>query len=212
MLELKNVCKGFSKEHSVLDGVSYTFDKGKVYGLMGPNGSGKTVLLKTVCGLFDPDEGQVLWDGSALKYGAKGSPRFGALIEEPKFYLLESAFENLSYLQRMLGQDNPHVIYETLSRVGLNPTLRKKFMFFSLGMKQKLGIAAAILNFPDILILDEPTNALDASALELLSRVVREERDRGAVVLIASHSKKFLNDNADYVVRLREGRLHEAQI
>lgn len=191
----------------VLDDVSLDIPRGCVTGLAGINGSGKTMLMRAACGLIRLTAGEIIVDGKRLGVDAEFPPSIGLCIEGPAFLDFKSGFDNLRLLARIKGIASEADIRTSLERVGLDPSLSKRYHGYSLGMKQRLGIAAAIMERPDVLVLDEPTNALDASGVEMLKRVVCEERDRGATVLVSCHDAAVLQNLADKIYRMQAGKI-----
>lgn len=190
---LKNVDKEI-KGVPILNDISLTFEKGTIYGLYGHNGSGKTMLLRMIAGLIKPTRGEVLIDEKKLHFDMDFPERIGVVIETPEFWSNYTGKEVLKTLAEIKGTIGDKEIIEALQRVGLDPKDKRVIKKYSLGMKQRLGIAQAIMERPDILLLDEPTNALDQSGIELARRIIREESDRGALVVIASHNATDLEE------------------
>lgn len=192
---------------AVIDHVSCRFPTGQITGLQGVNGSGKTMLLRLIAGLIYPTEGCVVVDGAVLGKDAAFPPSLGVLLEAPAFLPSYTGYDNLRLLGAVKGTAGPRDIETALARVGLQDAQGKKYRKYSLGMKQRLGIAAAILERPGLLLLDEPTNALDESGVELVKAILREERDRGATVVLASHDGALLEDLAGEIFSLAAGRV-----
>ena len=192
---------------AVIDHVSCRFPTGQITGLQGVNGSGKTMLLRLIAGLIYPTEGRVVVDGAVLGKDAAFPPSLGVLLEAPAFLPSYTGYDNLRLLAAVKGTARPRDIETALARVGLQDAQGKKYRKYSLGMKQRLGIAAAILERPGLLLLDEPTNALDESGVELVKAILREERDRGATVVLASHDGALLEDLAGEIFSLAAGRV-----
>lgn len=192
---------------AVIDHVSCRFPTGQITGLQGVNGSGKTMLLRLIAGLIYPTDGRVVVDGVVLGKDAAFPPSLGVLLEAPAFLPSYTGYDNLRLLAAVKGTAEPHDIAAALARVGLLDARGKKYRKYSLGMKQRLGIAAAILERPGLLLLDEPTNALDESGVELVKAILREERDRGATVVLASHDGALLEDLAGEIFSLAAGRV-----
>ena len=160
IIEVQDVTKSF-KGATVLRQINISFEKGKIHGIIGRNGSGKTVLIKTICGLIHPDQGKVIVDGKVIGKDVDFPESIGAIIEAPGFLPSVSAFRNLSYLASLRGRIGRDEIRAAISFVGLDPDDKKAVGKYSLGMKQRLGLAQAIMEDPDILLLDEPTTFLD---------------------------------------------------
>lgn len=205
-LELKQVSKKL-KNNMILDHISLELEKGNIYGLQGKNGSGKTMLIKAMCGLLIPTEGSVTVNGAVLGKDRDFPESVGALIENPGFVNGYSAFQNLKVLAEIQHKIEDEKIYETIKEVGLEEAGGKKFRQFSLGMKQKLGIAAAIMEEPDLILLDEPTNALDEKSVLALRDILKKRKERGALIVIASHDAEELSLLADEIFRVENGKI-----
>lgn len=190
----------------VLDDVSLTLEGGKIYGLMGENGSGKTMLMRTVCGLVRPDRGTVTFDGQDRK---TAKPVLGVMIENTALYPDLTGMENLGLFASILRIADKNAQAEAMERVGLDPKDRRTYRKYSLGMKQRLLLAQAIMEKPQVLLLDEPTNAIDAEGVALTHEIMRQEADRGAVVLLASHISADIHDLCCKVYRMDRGRLED---
>ena len=206
-IEIDDLTKVMDK-HKVLDKVSIKLEKGKIYGIKGKNGSGKTMLLRGICGLIKPTEGEVRVGDKVI---AAFPESVGVLIENPGFIPSFSGYENLKMLadiKKLIGKED---IEAAMEKVGLEKTcFKKKYRTYSLGMKQKLGIAAAIMEKPDLILLDEPTNALDEESVRKLLDILREEKGRGACIVLASHDMEELTLLSDIIFIMEEGRLREA--
>ena len=183
MIQLQNVTKRI-KENTVLDNVSYTFKSGFVYGLYGQNGSGKTMLLRAISGLINLDSGSIFIDGEKLH-------------------------DKIEFLAKIKNIADEKDIIFSLERVGLDPDSDKKVKKFSLGMKQRLNIAQAIFENQKIILLDEPTNALDEDAVQLIYKIIREEKSRGATIIVATHHKEDLKEVCDVILKIAEGKIVE---
>lgn len=190
----------------VLDDVSLTLEGGKIYGLVGENGSGKTMLMRTVCGLVRPDRGTVTFDGQDRK---TAKPVLGVMIENTALYPDLTGMENLGLFASILRIADKNAQAEAMERVGLDPKDRRTYRKYSLGMKQRLLLAQAIMEKPQVLLLDEPTNAIDAEGVALTHEIMRQEADRGAVVLLASHISADIHDLCCKVYRMDRGRLED---
>lgn len=211
LIEIKDVTKTIKKA-LILDRVSLGFKGGLIYGLQGPNGSGKTMLMRLVAGLILPTKGEVLIDGKRLGRDIDFPPSLGLLIENPAFlpgYTGKRNLELLAELQNRVGEEE---ICQAIRDAGLDPEDKRKYRKYSLGMKQRLGIAAAIMEKPDILLLDEPTNALDEGGVEEICGLIRRERDRGALVIVACHDRDLLEGLADEIYTVAEGRVERRQV
>lgn len=191
----------------VLSEISLSMEKGKIYGLQGKNGCGKSMLMRVICGLVLPTTGRVIIDGEELGKELSFPESVGVFIEKPGFLDAYSGFQNLSMLASIKKRIGGREIKETLKRVGLEEVMHKKYKKYSLGMKQKLGIAAVIMEQPDIVILDEPANALDEKSESRLWQIVREEKERGALVIISCHTAEVLEEISDEIFKIDQGRI-----
>ena len=201
------IVRGVSKrmgKNDVLRNVSIEVDPGTVVGLQGINGSGKTMLMRAVCGLIKPTEGEISIDGQRLGADISFPPSLGMLIEAPSFLGYLSGYDNLKLIAQIKGVATPEDIRSAAAR-GARCRRKKKFRAYSLGMKQRLGIAAAIMEKPKLLVLDEPTNALDEAGVEMLKRVVAMAASTGREVLLSSHDGEVLEELADRVYCMRDG-------
>ena len=206
MIEIKHVKKTLSRR-VILDDINYTFEYGKVYGLCGPNGSGKTMLLRTIAGLLVPDSGEVVIDGKVLHKDISFPPNVGLVIENMTLLPQYNALDNLKLLGEIKKVATEEDMKEALKRVGLDSKL--KIRKYSLGMKQRLNIAQAIFEKQTIILLDEPTNALDESGVQLIYQLIREEKERGALIIVATHHEEDLKEMCDTILKVSEGRLYE---
>lgn len=208
MIQLQNVTKRI-KENTVLDNVSYTFKSGFVYGLYGQNGSGKTMLLRAISGLINLDSGSIFIDGEKMHDKIEFPPETGIVIENMELLPECSAKRNLQMLAKIKNIADEKDISFSLERVGLDPDSDKKVKKFSLGMKQRLNIAQAIFENQKIILLDEPTNALDEDAVQLIYKIIREEKSRGATIIVATHHKEDLKEVCDVILKIAEGKIVE---
>lgn len=204
LVEIKQVTKEFHKQKA-LNQVSLNIPKNCVYGLLGPNGAGKSTLLKSLTGIMRQTEGEILFDGH--RWSRKDLNEIGALVETPPIYENLSAWENLKVRALLLGLPDGR-IEEVLRIVGLKNTGRKKAGAFSLGMKQRLGIAIALLNHPKLLVLDEPVNGLDPVGIQELREMIRRFPEEGITVLISSHILSEIEQTVDYIGIIVEGEVH----
>ena len=203
ILETREILKAFGKQN-VLDNVSLMVPKGCVYGLLGPNGAGKSTLMKMFSGMIRPDEGEIYFNGS--KWSRDNLKDTGVLIEQPPLYENLTAVENLEVRTLLLGIPKKR-IQEVLDIVDLKNTGKKRAGQFSMGMKQRLGIAIALLNSPSLLILDEPTNGLDPFGIQELRDMIRDFSDQGITVIVSSHILSEVEQVADYIGIISEGVL-----
>lgn len=191
----------------ILDKVNVEFESGMIYGLQGPNGSGKTMLMRLVGGLIRPTSGEVYIDGNKLGQSFDFPTSMGLLIENPAFLPNYTGLKNLELLAGIKGNVSQEQLRQTIREVGLNPDDKRKYRKYSLGMKQRLGIAAAIMEKPDLILMDEPTNALDDAGVEQICLLLRRERDRGALILMACHDAAILEKMADEIYTIYEGKV-----
>jgi len=205
-IEIKELTKVLSG-NKVVDNVNITMESGKVYGLCGYNGCGKTMLMRLIAGLIIPTTGSVSYDGKILGKHIGFPPSIGILIENPAFLNSRSGFNNLKLLASIKGKTDEKTIADAIRKVGLDPDDKKKYRKYSLGMKQRLGIAAAIMESPDLIILDEPTNALDSSGVKLAQKLIRQECERGALVIMTCHDKDILENVCDVIYNIEHGRI-----
>ena len=201
MIHIEHLTKRFGPT-TVLDDISMEMPPGRITGLVGPNGSGKTMLMRMIVGLVRPTSGEVEVMG-----GVDGWASIGILLEGPAFLDGYSGLRNLELLASIRGVADARDVRTAMAAMGLDPDDARKYRKYSLGMKQRLGVAAAVMEHPEILVLDEPTNALDASGVQLVTRQVFQARDRGATVLLASHDAGFMQNVCDEVWTLAEGHL-----
>ena len=197
------------KSNAVIQDISMNLKSGVIYGFKGINGSGKTMLMRLICGLIRPTEGEIRINGKTLGKDLSFPESIGVFLENPAFLDSYSGFQNLKILASIKSVATDEDIRATLSRVGLSPNDKKKYRKYSLGMKQRLGIAAAIMEKPDIVILDEPTNSLDADGVTLVKQIVQEEKARGALVILSCHDGELLKDLSDEIFLLECGHLVE---
>ncbi len=203
IIEIRNLEKSF-KHQKVIDNISMTIPEGCVYGLLGPNGAGKSTLLKMMTGLMRPDSGQIIFQGHP--WSRKDLKKIGGLIETPPIYENLSAWENLKVRALILGETEARM-REVLEIVDLTDTGKKPSGKFSLGMKQRLGIAIALLGHPKLLILDEPVNGLDPLGIQELRHLIRSFPDQGITVVVSSHILSEIQLTADYIGIMANGRL-----
>ena len=204
MIEIRNVCKSF-KNNIILNDINMKLEEGNIYGFVGRNGSGKTVLLKIICGLYMPDSGSVLFDGENFNEFNKFVPNLRALIEKPTFFSDLTGYENLEALARIQNKIGKAEIEEALKIVNLYNEKNKKFSKYSLGMKQKLGIAQAIMEDPKILILDEPFTGLDPINVKMMKDAIYELQKEGTSIIFSSHQMEYIEDFCEKLVILVKG-------
>ena len=197
------------KKAPILRDINLEFTGGKVYGLRGKNGSGKTMLLRAISGLINLDSGSIFIDGEKLHDKIEFPPETGIVIENMELLPECSAKRNLQMLAKIKNIADEKDIIFSLERVGLDPDSEKKVKKFSLGMKQRLNIAQAIFENQKIILLDEPTNALDEEAVQLIYKIIREEKSRGATIIVATHHKEDLKEVCDVILKIAEGKIVE---
>ena len=205
-IEITDLVKDI-KGKRIIDHVNLHLESGKITGLKGVNGSGKTMLMRLVCGLITPTSGSIVINGKRLGKDITFPESVGILIENPAFLDAYSGFENLKLLASIKHRIGPEEIRQTIARVGLDPDDKKKYRKYSLSMKQRLGIAAAVMEEPDIIILDEPTNALDSDGVAMLKEILHDQRERGALVLISCHDLPTLQELSDEIYLMESGAL-----
>ena len=211
-IEVKNLCKTINKI-MVLDNINLHMVSGQVYGFQGINGSGKTMFMRALIGLIHPTSGKILINQKELGKDMDFPKSIGFLLENPTFLDMYSGPDNLRLLAGVDNNISADMINKEIDslieEVGLKSAGNKKYKKYSLGMKQRLGIAAAVLGNPDIVVLDEPTNALDDDGKDMVKRIVKMQKERGALVIISCHEMQTLEELSDEIVRLKEGRICE---
>ncbi len=198
------------KNKVILDNVNLELESGNIYGFFGRNGSGKTMLFRAVTSLIHPTEGDVLIDGKSVNHDDFDLSQVGILIEDPGFYPHLTGFENLEMLYTINNKKDSDYIKSVLDRVGLLDAVFKKYKEYSLGMRQRLRIAQAFMENQKIIILDEPTNGLDEKGIEIIYNLIQEEKNKGKLILLASHNKEDLKMLCDKIYSVREGKIEEA--
>ena len=194
-------------KRTVLDNINLTFDKGKIYGLVGKNGCGKTMLLRGICGFITASQGEIIINNIKVGNG-KFAPSFGTVIENTELYNNLTAFENLSLLSSFSkNRVDKEVINYWIKRFGLEPTSKKKYGEFSLGMRQRLSLAQAFMEQPELIVLDEPTNALDEKGIKEFHEIALEAKNDGATIIIASHSKEDIDILCDKIFCMENGKI-----
>lgn len=205
-IKIENVNKSFD-ETTVLSNINIEFEQGKVHGLIGRNGSGKTMLMKCICGFVPVSSGQILINGKVLKKDFDIPKNIGVIIETPGFLPSYNAYKNLKFLADIQGKISKQEIYDSIRKVGLNPKSKKTVGKYSLGMRQRLGLAQAIMENPDILILDEPMNGLDKERVFDMRNYLLDLKEQGKTILIASHSAEDIEVLCDTVCEMDKGKL-----
>lgn len=193
----------------ILKDINLELYSGNVYGFVGRNGSGKTMLFRTLAGLIRPSSGKIYLDDKELHRDMSCLPSVGVVIENVGLYHEFTGMENLKFLAKIKNKIGDTEIRRAIERVGLDPDDKRSFKKYSLGMKQRIVLAQAIMEKPDIILLDEPTNSLDENGIELIREIVNEERQRGALILIASHNKEDIELLCQKVFYLKNGMVVE---
>lgn len=210
IIKIENATKVI-KDRAVLDGISLELPRGGVYGFMGINGSGKTMLFRAVAGLIHLSSGSVGVFGRRIGKDCDFPPNLGLSLDSTGFWEDQSALWNLAFLASIRGEVGEPAARDALRRVGLDPDDTRKVSAFSMGMRQRLSIAQAVMERPELLILDEPTNALDVDGIGMVARLISEERARGCTVLVSCHSEPQVEALFDRTYRLYEGRLADGR-
>ena len=203
---VEHLHKSFGKEE-ILHGIDRTFAAGKIHGIVGNNGSGKTVLMKCICGFLIPDKGHVRVNGKEVGKDIDFPKDMGIIIETPGFLPGVTGLKNLKLLASLRGLADEKKIRQTIERVGLDPDLKKPVSKYSLGMRQRLGIAQAIMEDPSLLILDEPFNGLDKHGVAEIRQLIRELRTEGKTILLASHNQTDIDELCDTVCEMDAGNM-----
>jgi ABC-2 type transport system ATP-binding protein len=206
MISVKNVVKRFS-EGIALNNVSVEFEKGMIHGLIGRNGSGKTVLLKCICGFMYPDEGTISVDGKIIGKDVDMPRNVGVIIETPGFLPNYSGIKNLLFLAKIQNRISKAEVANAMHEVGLDPKSKKHVGHYSMGMRQRLGIAQALMESPSLLILDEPLNGLDNRGVQEIRNVLLELKAEGKTILLASHNSEDISILCDTVHQMDGGNI-----
>ncbi len=206
VIQVRGVCKAFGREQ-VLRSVSRDFEKGKIHGIVGNNGSGKTVLMKCICGFLLPDAGEVLVHGRRIGIDVDFPPDLGLIIETPGFLPRATGIRNLEILASLQSRANLSQIADAIRRVGLDPASGKPVGQYSLGMRQRLGLAQAIMEDPSLLILDEPLNGLDKTGVAEMRALLKTLREEGKTILLASHNQDDIDTLCDTVCEMDAGTM-----
>lgn len=197
------------KKKEILTDINLTFESGKIYGLHGHNGSGKTMLLRAICGLILPTSGSVTVDGKTVGKDIEFPDSVGVIIENMSLIPEYTGFKNLQLLARIKKKIGDSEIRDTLTSVGLDPDDKRKVKEYSLGMKQKLNFAQAIMEKPELLLLDEPTNAMDVQTVEKVRSILVEMKEKGTLIIIASHNKEDLDALCDEFIDICDGKIQK---
>lgn len=205
-LEIKNLCKTFDN-NQVLNDINLEMNSGHIYGFIGRNGSGKSVLLKIICGFYMPTSGMVLQDGVDHSKEGRFPENTRALIEKPKFIPDLTGYENLELLASIQNKIGKEEIIDIMEKLNLKNEMNKNFSKYSLGTKQKLGIAQVLMENPDMIILDEPFNGVENSTADDIRKMLIEEKNKGKLIIIASHIKEDIETLADEVYEFDGGKV-----
>lgn len=194
-------------EHLLLEHINLQMEDGHIYGLIGRNGSGKTVLMKCICGFMHPTEGVIQVENAVIGKDCDFPANTGIIIETPEFLPYHSGYQNLKMIADLRGEIGKTQIREAITKVGLNPDLRLPVSKYSLGMRQRLGIAQAIMENPSLLILDEPMNGLDEEGVQQIRDLLLQLKKQGKTILLASHSAEDIAILCDTTFRIEKGKL-----
>lgn len=205
-IKIENLVKTI-KGNKVIDNITLTLTSPKIVGFKGINGSGKTMLMRLICGLIKPTDGTITINGKVLHKDISFPESVGILIENPAFLDGYSGFENLKMLASIKNIVKDYQIKDIIRAVGLNPDDKKHYKKYSLGMKQRLGIACALMESPDIIVLDEPTNALDSDGITMVKELIVQKREEGALVIISCHDIDILKELSEEIYVLEQGKL-----
>lgn len=195
------------KKDVILNNININFEKGKIHGLIGRNGSGKTMLMKCICGFVKVTSGQVIVDNKIIGKDCDFPDNIGVIIETPGFIPYYSGFKNLKLLAKINNKITDDDIRKAMESVGLNPNLKRAVGKYSLGMRQRLGLGQAIMENPQILILDEPMNGLDKEGVEDMRKYLIELRNQGKTIILASHSSEDISVLCDTVNEMDKGEI-----
>ncbi len=206
VIEVKNVSKIFDKK-KVLNNVNMICTSGSITGIIGRNGSGKTVLLKCICGFLQPQEGEISICGKINIEFLKKNHKLGAIIEEPAFLGNYTGLKNLELLYGILNKVDRNYLKSIMEKVGLEPDSKKAVKKYSMGMKQRLAIAQAIMENQEILLLDEPMSGLDIKGIEDIRKLLLKLKCEGRTILMATHNKEDIEKLCDYVYKMEAGKL-----
>lgn len=209
-IQAEKLSKSFNG-NAILSDVSFQWEGGKVYGLIGRNGSGKTLLMRMICGLTPASGGTLLVNGVNITQRKIIPQGIGAVIETPAFLPAFNGFRNLCFLAELRGKIGKEEVRQAIKSVGLDPNMRKHVSKYSLGMRQRLGIAQAIMEEPGILILDEPMNGLDADGISMVHDLIRLYREKGRLIILASHMIDDVMATCDTVYAIKDGKLSEIE-
>ncbi|MBA9087300.1 ABC-2 type transport system ATP-binding protein [Fontibacillus solani] len=210
LIEIVNLSKAF-KGNVLLNQANATFEKGKIYGVTGPNGSGKSVLFKLICGFIKPDEGEIYIHPDYRSKNADFPRDFGIIIDRPGYLAGQTGIDNLRKLAEIQRKISDEDIKSTMRLVGLDPNARQKMKSYSLGMKQKVALAQAIMENQDVLLLDEPFNALDSDSVKSIRELLLKYKQGGKTIILTSHNQEDIDLLCDQVFEIRNQKLFIAQ-
>ena len=210
MINVENICLTL-KNRDILTSVNLTMEPGNIYGLVGNNGSGKTMLMKVICGLVKPTSGTVTCDGIIIGKDRDYLPDAGIIIETPGFISYYSGFKNLKFLAGIRGKIGNEEIRKAMEDVGLDPDLRLPVRKYSLGMRQRLGIAQAIMENPRYLVFDEPMNGLDKNGIAEARKLLLDRKAAGATIILSSHNREDIDILCDHVYEMEQGYMTEVK-
>ena len=210
MIKVENVSLKIKKD-MILRNINVEFDDGKIHGIIGRNGSGKTMLMKCICGFIRPTEGEITVAGKRIGVDCDFPESVGVIIETPEFIPYYTGFKNLKLLADIRHKIGDEDIRKSIELVGLDPKLKKSVKKYSLGMRQRLGLAQAIMEDPDLLILDEPMNGLDKDGVGEIRKYLLDLKAQGKTILIASHSAEDIDVLCDTVVEMDKGKMEKVR-
>lgn len=206
MIEIRNVTKIYD-ENTILDDISLKFEEGKIYGIVGKNGSGKSVLLKILCGFIKPDKGEILFDDKDINKKQIFPPETGAMFENSGFIPNISGFENLKLLAAINNKISEEEIIKNIDIINLKEEMNKKYYKYSLGMKKKLGICQAIMENQKYIILDEPFNGIDDESLRKIKLQLKKIKENKKIIIISTHIKEDIKNLCDEVYKINNGKI-----
>lgn len=207
MIKMEDISKNIKGAY-VLEHINLEFSSGTIYGIVGQNGSGKTMLLRAIAGLIQPTSGKIYINDKQLHKELSFPPNMGILIEKPELLNYLTGMENLMLLAGIRNVVSKNQIEAYMKKFGLDPASKKTVKKYSLGMKQKIGIIQAIMEEPELMILDEPFNGLDEATVEMLYEIFREYREAGKLLILTSHHKEDIERLCDKIIKLQEGKVY----
>ncbi|WP_089610615.1 ATP-binding cassette domain-containing protein [Dehalobacterium formicoaceticum] len=208
LINIQNISKSF-KGIPLFENASAQFDEGKIYGIIGQNGSGKSVLFKMICGFMRPDAGEITIDPAYRTRKTNFPKNFGIIIDRPGYIAGKTGFENLKRLADIQQLISDQEIRQAMTLVGLNPDAKQKVKNYSLGMKQKLALAQAFMENQEVLVLDEPFNALDFDSVHTIRQLLLNFKQKGKTIILTSHNKEDIDLLCDHVLLIRQYALEE---